>query len=92
MHSTRSILIGLFVLMTTWVHAEYYVINDYLVQIKVYGSEGYFEVKETVTLEFTEPRRGFIRSIPYRYRLDGEEKELDIYDISNIRPSFKVII
>ena len=89
MHSTRSILIGLFILVTSCLHAEYYVINDYHVQIKIYGSEGYFEVKETITLEFSEPRRGFIRTIPYRYRRDGKESELDIFDIDVKNFKFK---
>ncbi len=69
------------ILATTICRAEYFVIRDYKVDMKVFGSEGMFEVNETITVEFSEPRRGIFRNIPYMYRINGEEVKIRIYDV-----------
>ncbi|MFZ1750863.1 MAG: DUF2207 domain-containing protein, partial [Saprospiraceae bacterium] len=59
---------------------EYFVINDYKVDIHVFSKEGIFEVTETITVEFSEPRRGIFRKIPFRYSINEEEMEIKIFD------------
>jgi len=63
------------------VQAEYFHIKDYGVAVHVRGSEGVLEVKEVITVQFTQPRRGIYRNIPFRYRFSGEEIKLKIYDV-----------
>lgn len=75
------ILLVLFCGFSQDVHAELFSIRDYNVDIQVLGSEGIFEVHEDITVEFTEPRRGIFRNIPYRYRINGEEVDIKIYDV-----------
>lgn len=82
MHNIKFAFVLLFMFVNTLAHAEYFVIKDYKVEMKVFGSQGMFEVNETITVEFSEPRRGIFRNIPYRYRIDGKEVEISIYDVN----------
>ncbi|MBK9735407.1 MAG: DUF2207 domain-containing protein [Saprospiraceae bacterium] len=77
----RHFLILVFALLTTYTKAEYFVINDYKVDIKVYGSQAMFEVTEVINVTFSEPRHGIYRNIPYKYRINGEDVNIDIYDV-----------
>ncbi len=81
MHPIRHALVVLFCLAASLIRAEYFVIRDYKVDIKIIGSEAMFEVKEYITVEFSEPRRGIRRRIPFRYSIDGNEMDLKIYDV-----------
>lgn len=81
MHLLKNALVFIFLTFTLSVSAEYFVITDYRVAMKILGSEGVFEVKETITVSFSEPRRGIFRTIPYRYRMDGKELEIKIFDV-----------
>ena len=69
--------------------AESFIIKSYDVQIKV-SSEAYFDVIETIQVEFTEPRRGIFRNIPYRYKKDGKNIKAQIKDIKVDRWKSKV--
>ncbi len=82
MQHLKCAFILLLTMFSTFAHAEYFVIKDYKVDMKVYGSQGMFEVNETIVVEFSEPRRGIFRNIPYRYRIDGKEVEISIYDVN----------
>jgi uncharacterized membrane protein YgcG len=62
-------------------NAEYFVIRDYKVDIQVFGDQGMFQVNEEITVEFNEPRRGVFRNIPYRYKINGEEVKIKIFDV-----------
>jgi uncharacterized membrane protein YgcG len=62
--------------------AAYFTIKDYGVDIKVHGKEGYFEVKETLVISYTQPRHGINHKLIYKYKKDGEIKEFKIYDVS----------
>ena len=81
MHQFKYTFVLLLALFNAPVHAEYFVIKDYKVDMKVYGSQGIFEVNETITVEFSEPRRGIFRNIPYKYRIDGKELDISIFEV-----------
>lgn len=75
-------LLGLFILLTLPFtgYAEFFTIDQFDVQVRI-DREGFFEVTETIDVVFTQPRHGIYRDIPYRYRIDGERIDIDIYDI-----------
>jgi len=81
MHLLKNALIFIFCLLAFAGHAEYFVINDYKVDMKVLGQAGVIEVNETITVAFSEPRRGIFRTVPYKYRIDGKEVDIKIFDI-----------
>lgn len=81
MNTIIKIVICVFLLIPLSTKAEYYDIDDYRVDIKVHGSEGYFEVKEVMTVRFSEPRHGIFRFIPVVYSKDGEKASIKIYDV-----------
>jgi uncharacterized membrane protein YgcG len=60
--------------------AEYFYIKKLDVDIRI-DADGYFEVKEDILVQFTEPRRGIFRTIPIRNKFDGETIRVKIYDI-----------
>ncbi|MCB0621684.1 MAG: DUF2207 domain-containing protein, partial [Saprospiraceae bacterium] len=66
--SLRSLLwLGALLLLGSQVAlAEAFVIRNYSIDIQL-NSDGSFEVVEKLTVDFTEARRGIIRSIPVRY-------------------------
>ncbi len=82
MYRTRYILLfWMILLLPTWAMAEYYVINDYKVDIRVLGDKGMFEVNEIITVQFSQPRHGIFRNIPVKYLLDGKENAINVYDV-----------
>ena len=82
MYRTRYILLfWIMLLLPAWAMAEYYAISDYKVDIRINGSEGMFEVNEIITVQFTQPRRGIFRNIPVKYRIDGKENSINVYDV-----------
>ncbi len=81
MASIRYFFVLSFLFIVSFVKAENFVISDYNIDIKVYGSKAMFEVTEIITVDFNEPRRGIFRNIPYQVRVGGEIVELDIYDV-----------
>jgi uncharacterized membrane protein YgcG len=62
-------------------YADYFFIRDYNIDIKVLGKQGLFEVHEEITVEFNEPRKGIFRNIPYKYRINGEDVSIKIFDV-----------
>ncbi|MBK8392570.1 MAG: DUF2207 domain-containing protein [Saprospiraceae bacterium] len=49
-----------------------YYIKNYDIDIKL-NQSGWVDVKETILVDFTEQRRGILRFIPYRYKVEGGE-------------------
>lgn len=75
----------LFLLFPFWfcsnsVKAEYYSISLYEVHV-VITPEGYADIDEAITVQFSEPRHGIIRSIPYRNIINGKETDYVIEDL-----------
>ena len=56
--------------------AEYFEIRDYEVRISV-GTDNAYEVRETITVEFSEPRHGIFRTIP----LDFDGRRAKVTDV-----------
>lgn len=75
-----SLLFALF-LFSVQAKSEYFVINRYDVDVRIKGKEGLFEVKETIEVEFSQPRRGIFRDINTRYRMNGDDYDIRIFDI-----------
>ena len=61
-------------------HAEYFIIKSYDVKIVV-SEDAYFDVIETINVQFTQPRRGIYRNIPYRYVIDGKSYKTAIKNV-----------
>lgn len=80
MHLLKNALVFILLVFALSVKAEYFVITDYKVDMKVRGNQGVIEVHETITVDFNQPRRGIFRAIPYKYIIDGKEVEIKIYD------------
>ena len=78
MHLIKNAFIIILLFITSSVRAEYFVINDYKVNMTVLGQKGIIMVDEYITVEFSEPRRGIFRKIPYIYMIDGKETEFSI--------------
>ena len=72
----------LFLTLSLGLHAEYFTIKEYKVDISVAGKDASFEVRERITVEFSQPRRGIYRNIPVSYRIDGKDVKMKVYDVS----------
>lgn len=84
------VLLLLFLLISGFsIRAEYFTIKHFQVNVDV-SSEGVLEVTETIDVLFHEQRRGIFRNIPYRVRLNKEEYEIKVYDISVDKYKYKV--
>ncbi len=62
------------------VHAEYFVIRDYTIQV-TFTEEGYADFDEIIEVEFSQPRHGIFRYIPLRSIVDGKRVDRIIKDI-----------
>lgn len=56
---------------------EAFYIKNYDVKITI-NEQGYFDVKETIAVYFTESRRGIIRQIPFRYSYTASPYEKQV--------------
>ncbi len=74
-------MITLLSLASLTVKAQKFTIKDYGVDMALHGKESYFEVIETINVDYTEPQHGIIRKIPFKYKQDDKVKEVKIYDI-----------
>jgi uncharacterized membrane protein len=59
--------------------AEYFEIRDYDVNVSV-GEDNAYEVRETIKVEFSEPRHGIYRTIPTSY--DGRQAKISNIEVS----------
>jgi uncharacterized membrane protein len=62
------------------VKAEYFVIRDYQVNV-TFTPEGYADFEEVIEVEFTQPRHGIFRFIPYRDMINNQRVDRIIRDI-----------
>src|SRR5688572_22480028 len=67
-------------LCATQVRAEYFTIKDYQVNV-TFTEEGYADFEEIIEVEFSEPRHGIFRFIPYRNIVEGRNLDWIIKDI-----------
>lgn len=81
MHLLKNAFVFIFFFLSLSAKAEYFVINDYKVDVKIKGESGIIEINETITVDFSEPRRGIFRFIPYMYLINDKEVQLKIYDV-----------
>jgi uncharacterized membrane protein YgcG len=88
MNVFRFTLLVVFLLISLSAKSEYFVINRYDVDIIVKGSQGVFEVRETIEVDFSQPRRGIFRDINTRYKMNGEYYDIKIYGI-DVNNKFK---
>lgn len=93
MNKYLRIIIFVFLISLT-VYGEYFTIKDYNVEVFL-RKNGVINVKEKITVEFSEPRHGIYRQIPFVYDVErnsnGDKAELPVtgntytvkyYDIS----------
>lgn len=67
-------------LFTTYLYGQGYYIKDYHIDVRL-DTEGYAHVEEIIKVEFETQKRGIIRNIPYRFKLDTLEYTTKISDI-----------
>jgi uncharacterized membrane protein len=67
-------------LSTVLAKAEYFVIKDYHISV-TFTEEGYADFEEVIEVEFTTPRHGIFRFIPYRSEVNGKRVDRIIRDI-----------
>jgi len=70
----------LFWIVSTTVKAEYYNISLYEFKVTI-TPEGYADIDEIITAQFSEPRHGIIRAIPYHNNINGVETDFLIQDV-----------
>lgn len=80
LNSLRFLVLGFF-LLPVILRGEYFTIRDYNVDIRI-SADGYFDVREVIQVEFSEPRRGIFRQLPFKYKLADEVRVVDISDIN----------
>lgn len=98
----KKLLVLLALLFALPVWAEYFHIKNYDVNIHV-DEDSVLNVTEVITVEFTSPRHGIYRTIPYRYekrKVEGEQAErfdtlnnyysVSIYDIKTPGENSKI--
>lgn len=73
-------LIWCFLVPAGWLHAEYFTIRHYAIQMDVSAS-GVFSVEETLDVEFSQERHGIYRTIPTGYRVDGKKLRIRVSDV-----------
>jgi len=61
-------------------HAEYFTIRQYDVNVR-FTDEGYADVEEVLQVEFSQPRHGIFRFIPYRDDIGGQRVDRLYEDI-----------
>ncbi len=67
-------------LCTTQVSAEYFTIKNYQVNV-TFTEEGYADFEEIIEVEFSQPRHGVFRFIPYRNKVNNKNLDFFIKDI-----------
>ncbi len=82
------ILLCLLFVNTLQAQEEYFVIKNFDVQIEV-NKDAYFDIIETIEVEFSEKRRGIFRNIPYRFTNDGQDVKIKINNIDVDNWKFK---
>lgn len=81
--TTKGMILSFLLLLAGLdLRAEYFEIRDYKVDITVTGHKATFEVREQITVEFSEPRRGIFRNIPVNYIINGEKVTLSVTGVT----------
>lgn len=60
--------------------AEYFVIKNYHIDV-TFTEEGYADFEEVIEVEFSQPRHGIFRFIPYRSEVQGKRVDRIIKDV-----------
>lgn len=88
----------LLVLLPSALRAEYFTIREYVVNVRI-TPEGYADFEEVLRVEFTEPRHGIFRFIPYRDDIGGKRvdryfEEIDVEQIkfSSFKENLNMVI
>ena len=80
MRSTSIVLLFLFSIFRSGSAQEAFIIKDYKIRAEVF-EDGYFDIYESIEVEFSEPRHGIYRRIPVRYIVNGQKTKIEISDI-----------
>lgn len=84
-HLLLIVLSGLFFIQP--ISAEYFSIRKYNVDVQI-SEEGYADFEETIVVEFTQPRHGFFRFIPYRNTVNGKTNDFFLENIDVVGYKF----
>lgn len=89
MKSTSIVFLFLFAIFRPGFSQEAFVIKDYEIQAQVF-QDGYFDIYESIQVEFSEPRHGIYRKIPTQYVVNGQKTKIDISDIDVQNDKYRV--
>lgn len=76
--------------LTQNVTAQAYVIENYDIDISI-SQEGYFDVKEVISVYFNEKRRGIFRNIPSKIKINGKTVNTGLSNVEVKNHEFKII-
>jgi len=79
-----------FTLFPSIILSQAYVINDYVVNVKI-SRDGHFDVNEKITVTFYEERRGIFRNIPRKIKVDGESIKVKLSNVSVENNEYKLL-
>ena len=61
--------------------AQDYIIENYAIDLKV-STEGYYDITEKIDVHFNERRRGIIKNIPLKYKINGKNMNLKLSNVT----------
>ncbi len=85
-----STLLIIFLCSSSVIWSQGYIINDYDVQVEL-SKDGYFDVHEVITVTFSEKRRGIIRNIPKKIKVDGQTQRIKLSNVNVKDYEYKLI-
>lgn len=89
MKSTSVVFLFLFAIFRSGSAQEAFIIKDYKIKAEVF-EDGYFDIYESIEIEFSEPRHGIYRKIPTQYVVNGQKTKIDISDIQVQNDKYRV--
>ena len=66
---TKTLILGI-LLLSSCVFSQGYIIENFDINIEL-SRDGYYNVEETIEVDFLEKRRGIFRNIPKKYKING---------------------
>ncbi len=85
-----STLLIIFLCSSSVIWSQGYIINDYDVQVEL-SKDGYFDVHEVITVTFSEKRRGIMRNIPKKIKVDGQTQRIKLSNVNVKDYEYKLI-
>ena len=76
---TKTLILGI-LLLSSCVFSQGYIIENFDINIEL-SRDGYYNVEETIEVDFLEKRRGIFRNIPKKYKINGKSQNISLSKI-----------